>query len=885
MFTVEDNAGNTAQISLRDYIAALPAEERAAWNFDVILVDSEQSASERSVSLTVQDAPGTPESEDAEGYYHRGTVDVEVSVQDRWFEAYRAIASRQEGFFTISCITDEGTALDAEQLPALSPADFTYDASRDAWTATLRLRSAGANRPEEGSYEVKIDYQGISGSSAQTQAAMTFGIDYTAPEFGELALSKTSPQRWGWLFPHDEETLSVEVADNFAGIEPAGAGTLRTKDGQSHTTDLDNGKLSFTFDDDAERLNFDQARITVKDRAGNTRALADIKTYAHGNIPTNADAFSVDVHAPRIDIVYDNDDVRNGRYYNAARTATITVTEANFDLLKAHDPKRVIAKASCDGIEDELRAEDFENPSKDGVTWVCSYTFERDGDCTLDASFSDPAGRPSNVVHDEFTIDTTAPVLRVTFDNNEVQNGMYYKERRTASIEVSERNFDTDLTSIETTAANGNVPAPTGWKSDGRNGHVNSVHFGDETHYTLRVSVTDLAGNEADVFEEPEFVIDLTAPQVAIDDVSNNTAYAGTVAPSIDYSDLNFDPLATTYELEGARQGMAFMGQPHETQNETSKHVQFADFERSIEFDDVYTLTAKVTDLAGNESTDTVRFSVNRFGSNYILVGASRNTPGSYLDEARDLQIAEINVSGLQTGKTHAELVHDSRTVRLSPEEDYTAKADTAQGWSETLYTFPARLFDADGYYRVLLTSRDRAGNLSQNTMPAKDEKREGTAEVNFAIDTTSPSSSVIGIEPGGVYLQPEMQVEIDSHDNLAVEKARLLVDGTEVASWSGAQDGSVSAQHTLVADGTPHTISLETTDRAGNTRTTDYRDVIVAGDWVAFIRNTPQLLYPLVASGIALLAGIAIGAVLFTRHRRDSETTRNPFGHSKDEA
>ena len=883
VFSLEDNAGNTATISLADYIAALPAEEQALWGFDAILVDSSETASKRSVTMELADAESTPASEDPDGFFHRGIVDVKVSIRDIWFEAYRSLTNRHEGFFAISCITDEGTALDVTQLPALNPSDFAYDHAADAWTATFRLCTATGGRPEEGSYEIEIEYQGISGKTENTCADTTFGIDYTAPEFGALTLSKTSPQQWGWLFPHDSETMRVDVTDNYAGIEKEGAGMLYLPDNRTYMTDYENGKLAFEFDEDAERLNFDEAQIVVKDRAGNKRTLPSIESYSNTNIPANAVGFSVDAAAPNIEVSYDNDDVRNGRYYNAQRTATVTITEANFDMLRAHDEKRVIATASCDGIEEELTAKDFKNPSKDGKTWVASYTFERDGDWVFTASFTDPAGRASNTIRDEFTIDTTAPVLLVTFDNNEVQNGMYYKDRRTASIEVSERNFDTGLTSIDTTAEDGNAPTPAGWETDEHDRHVNSVHFGNETHYTLRVSVTDLAGNKAKVYEEPEFVIDLTAPQVAIENVSDNTAYAGTVAPSIDYSDLNFDPLATTYELNGARKGMTFIGAAHETQDETSKRIEFTDFDRTVEFDDVYTLTAKVSDLAGNESTDTVRFSVNRFGSNYILLGDSKSMPGSYLNEARDLQIAEINVSGLQTGKSHAELVHDSRTVQLSRGDDYTAEEGTARGWSETLYTFPAKLFEEDGYYRVLLTSHDQAGNLSQNTMPAKDEKREGTAEVNFAVDTTSPSSTITGIESGGVYLQPNMQVEIDSRDNLAVRNARLLVDGTEVANWNSGNSLDIIAQHQLASDGKPHKISLETTDRAGNTRTTDYDNVVVAGDWIAFIRNTPELLYAAVASGIALIAGIAIGAVMYARHRRNTESIRNPFDHSKE--
>ena len=61
------------------------------------------------------------------------------------------------------------------------------------------------------------------------------------------------------------------------------------------------------------------------------------------------------------------------------------------------------------------------------------------------------------------------------------------------------------------------------------------------------------------------------------------------------------------------------------------------------------------------DSTDEVVFSVNRFGSNYVLVDGSEGIGGAYLARPQDVHIREINVSGLDTSGSHAEVVRDSR--------------------------------------------------------------------------------------------------------------------------------------------------------------------------------------------------------------------------------
>ena len=71
----------------------------------------------------------------------------------------------------------------------------------------------------------------------------------------------------------------------------------------------------------------------------------------------------------------------------------------------------------------------------------------------------------------KFTIDTTAPVISVAYDNNSASNGNYYNNKRTATVTITEHNFDTSRIALSMTAqdAGKSVAAPAfgSWSDNG----------------------------------------------------------------------------------------------------------------------------------------------------------------------------------------------------------------------------------------------------------------------------------------------------------------------------------------------------------------------------------------------------------------------------------
>lgn len=101
--------------------------------------------------------------------------------------------------------------------------------------------------------------------------------------------------------------------------------------------------------------------------------------------------------------------------------------------------------------------------------------------------------------------------------------------------------------------------------------------------------------------------------------------------------------------------------------DDNSLTVVIPDFKRKAENDDVYTLTAKSEDMAGNSATVTKTFSVNRFGSTYLFSAGTASIRGAYLKKAVPVTVTELNVSGIDQRNSRIDLAKDGRIGTVYP--------------------------------------------------------------------------------------------------------------------------------------------------------------------------------------------------------------------------
>lgn len=612
-------------------------------------------------------------------------------------------------------------------------------------------------------------------------------------------------------------------------------------------------------------------KVKLTDNAGNkSNELGYNDAILDGKKNTNIDVeeLAATTTAPTISTSWNTTAASNGKYYNVNRTLTVTIHAPFFEYTQAYLGDKVFATVTKDGGSYRtLTPGDFKSQGND--TWVATVDFTEDGDYEVsNVNVQDILGRGSTAAGDTFTIDKTAPKLNVSWNTEAAQNGKYYNAARTATITVEEHNFDPNLFKIEApvSAGNGDEATPAqigGWSSNGDT-HTATVTFPGQGVYTLSVSGEDLASNKSESYTSPEFVIDTIKPKIDIQNVVNRTAYAGEVAPTAAVHDTNLAD-GTSIEVSKISYPLSkddpnpYAGAAINT-SATDKSVSYLNPAKTKGNDGVYTLTVQAIDLAGNTESEAVTWSVNRFGSTYVISDNTGKMLDQYLKSSKttDVKVTEINPSGLDDNKTSVELTRDTKNTTLKSGDNYTTDANTASGWSEYNYTVSKSNYDKDGAYRVLFHSEDAAGNSSENTMEGKNAKKSGAAaEINFAVDDTAPIASFVDLASNGKYEESSHKAKVSFEDNLKLSKAQIKVNGKTVATFTADQlEKSPIREFTLDGSSSKQDVTVVAWDAAGNkSKELKATGVLVTNDsFVLWMNNLPLMVGTIVA--IVVVAG-----------------------------
>ena len=631
-------------------------------------------------------------------------------------------------------------------------------------------------------------------------------------------------------------------------------------------------KYGYEFSLSADsKVRSDQIHVTLTDNAGNkSKELGYGDALLDGKKNTNIDVeeLAATTSAPTISTSWNTTAASNGKYYNVNRTLTVTIHAPFFEYTQAYLSGDVFATVTKNGGSYRtLTPSDFKSQGND--TWVATVDFTEDGDYEVsNVNVQDILGRGSTADGDTFTIDKTAPKLNVSWNTEAAQNGKYYNAARTATITVEEHNFDPNLFKIEApvSAGNGDEATPAqigGWSSNGDT-HTATVTFPGQGVYTLSVSGEDLASNKSESYTSPEFVIDTIKPKIDIQNVVNRTAYAGEVAPSAAVHDTNLAD-GTSIEVSKISYPLSkddpnpYAGAAINT-SATDKSVSYLNPAKTKGNDGVYTLTVQAIDLAGNTESEAVTWSVNRFGSTYVISDNTGKMLDQYLKSSKttDVKVTEINPSGLDDNKTSVELTRDTKNTTLKSGDNYTTDSDTSSGWSEYNYTVSKSNYDKDGAYRVLFHSEDAAGNSSENTMEGKNAKKSGaSAEINFAVDDTAPIASFVDLASNGKYEESSHKAKVSFEDNLKLSKAQIKVNGKTVATFTADQlEKSPIREFTLDGSSSKQDVTVVAWDAAGNkSKELKATGVLVTNDsFVLWMNNLPLMVGTIVA--IVVVAG-----------------------------
>lgn len=238
-----------------------------------------------------------------------------------------------------------------------------------------------------------------------------------------------------------------------------------------------------------------------------------------------------------------NDDTRF--IYDGAVKATIKVKEANFFEKDASVTLTRDGKELYSGPVTEAKSEkgsysisEWKASGQDTVS--CEITFEKDGDYQLKMDYSDSSDNAMEWTSDEYekkngtekytsniiTVDTVKPQVKVSYDNNSAKNGNYYKNNRTATIRVTERNFrpsEVNFSVVSKNVQGKNVTYKYSdlkdwsyWKLVDKNKSTweAEVPFNVDARYDVSFKYTDLAGHNLEKDFADAFIVDKEAPNL-----------------------------------------------------------------------------------------------------------------------------------------------------------------------------------------------------------------------------------------------------------------------------------------------------------------------------------------------------------------------------------
>lgn len=474
---------------------------------------------------------------DEDATYNNGQANIVIEITDQNFTSdrftYKLVSAKDAkgNDIQVTPKDDTGNELD----PSLGDVFWSSDLG-DGSTAPVNSCHFSYDKDAQYVFDIEV----IDKSGNKTTYHREFFIDTTAPAGAELILPKEVRKDKingiDYRFYDGKIELGIRSSDVSSGIASisyecldqlnntvfqsghfdletaySATGIAREDDVLSNETAL----VSFEINKDFRG----RVKITVIDRCGNEY------------VKTEDVVVVVDTVKPVIAVGYDNNSVKNGKYYSADRTAIISLTEANyFAEDNGTEPRILNIKVSKTDSTTGKKSDEYLTAPLTAVedkpgSYQCSYRFGEDAAYTLSITYADRSGnKAADYQSPEFVIDKTAPKLHVSYNNNEAKNNDQFKAKRKATIVIEENNFDPLKVAVAITSGGTALPEyqaylndPSNWTHT-QNSFVAEIMFEKEGHYTFDISCRDLAENEninvdyADSVAPNKFTVDTTEP-------------------------------------------------------------------------------------------------------------------------------------------------------------------------------------------------------------------------------------------------------------------------------------------------------------------------------------------------------------------------------------
>ncbi|MBE6640906.1 MAG: hypothetical protein E7619_04895 [Ruminococcaceae bacterium] len=702
-------------------------------------------------------------------------------------------------------------------------------------------------------YTFEVEVADLAKRASDPIEDMVFTVDNTNPTDLKISYSPTIPdsilENLTFGFYNGDVQVTIEAVDPTAGIDffnysykPQGGDESEAVHGviASDKITYANGKATASFTIPSTQDFRGSVTFTATDRAGRS---TDFDGSKHVVV--------IDKTKPVIEVKFDNNEVFNGKYYKADRTATFIIDETNFfpeDLWElvpnTEDEYLVITvgKTLNDGtttttkIRPEFKLEDGK--------YVATWPFDEDADYTLDIKYTDRSGNPAD--HFEtvvFTVDKIDPKLSVDYGNETPTNPGYHGKDVTVTFTIEEHNFDakdvtlaitgkktdgTEITGLAEKAYEAFLKNNDNWHTEG-DVHTASITLDLEANYSFELGYADLASNKASL--KDKLCVDKSDPyglsvsySTSISNMALENLTLGfykapvtvTVTAMDDYANIDYFTYSYTVDPD-----VSSVNQGKENVVIESADITYdngkatATFEIPPQFRGKVSFTA--TDKAGNSSDfkdDKNVIVVDDIAPKVtVTYDNNRASNGKYFSAGRNatITIEEANFFG------SADVIDKYLTITMTAVYARGGREETVLNpeFTKNGDKYTARVsFNADGAYTLKITYKDRSGNES-NIYPGD----------SFVIDKTSPTVTVTynnNNAKNGNYFKNTRTATITIRDeNFSTSSAYVNVTVDGVAKPLGAlnwnEGGDVYTTTIRFDEDADYTFDVRCNDLAGN--------------------------------------------------------------------
>lgn len=507
--------------------------------------------------------------------------------------------------------------------------------------------------------------------------------------------------------------------------------------------------------------------------------------------PWEVKYISIDKTKPEI-ISCSFDDNSDKKIFNKNRKATITVRERNIsadNLLDIAVTNQLNKNAVPYTVSDWELISAKSNRDEENL-YRMTVSFNTDAEYKFSLNARDLTGKTAEKpVKADFMIDKTAPVIEISYDNNNAVNNCYYNADRKATIKITEHNFRSDdvkytlyafaednITKIK---ENQIIPEKLKWTQNPNNKDewTAQINFNKEGKFALNMSCADKAGNSTS-FKSGTFFIDKTAPKVEQSFTNGKSKFATNklIVPKVKCSDYNqiseYHIRVNKIDINGNKDTDYHIKPTSADYTATSVkkpavyEYTYNIFAERATSDGIYDISIYVSDLAGNTTEiKNLNLSINRNGSTFELVNTEAkeavekySTNQTPQQERVDVEIKEINVSK-RVGDSIITVTRDNKKAKILTEDDYFIEegknGDSNNGWYETTYRIDKSNFEDDGVYIITIETNDETGNTNSNNK----------STVQFSVDSTAPKIVISGVRDNANLKEDEVNLRITFSD------------------------------------------------------------------------------------------------------------------------